>query len=84
MTNLLATTPQKEQMTDLRRSAGQTRRTTTANHDRIASEQPRRIRRVLTGILTALAVGRRTVAGVSHSTTAYRSAASNNAARDIR
>jgi hypothetical protein len=67
MTDLFAYHAAKEQMADLRRTAGQNRLTTTANHDRWLTNTRRVISRVLGSISNTRSIHHRTAA--SHPTT---------------
>jgi hypothetical protein len=66
MTDLFAYHAAKEQMTELRRTAGQTRLTTTANHRRSLTNSHRVISRLLSRVSTALSIDRRTASVTSH------------------
>lgn len=66
MTDLFAYHIAKEQMADLRRTAGQTRPTTTANHRRSLTNSHRAIARVRSRISTALTIDHRTASVASH------------------
>jgi len=59
MTDLFAYHVAKEQMAELRRTAGQTRLTTAASHSRSLTNSHRVIRRVLSRVSTALSIDHR-------------------------
>jgi hypothetical protein len=59
MTDLFTYHVARQQMADLRGTAGQTRLTTAANHYRFANDRRRVIRRVLSRISTTVTVGQR-------------------------
>jgi hypothetical protein len=66
MTDLFAYHVAKEQMADLRRTAGQTRLRRTASNHRALTSSRRVITRVLSRVSTRLPIDHRTANGASH------------------
>jgi hypothetical protein len=66
MTDLLAYHVARDQMSDLRRTAGQTRLTSTSNRHRSLTNSHRVISRALTRISTAFTVDHQAASGASH------------------
>jgi hypothetical protein len=82
MTDLFAYHVAKEQMADVRRSAGQIRLVRTAGNHRALTNSRRVITRVLSRLATRLPIDHRTASRAYH-TMAIRPDAPNDAAREI-
>lgn len=83
MTDLFAYHVAKEQMAELRRTAGQTRLTTAANNRRSLTNSHRVISRVLSRVSSVLSIDHRTASVTSH-TRPSRADAPNDPAQQTR